>query len=222
MSLLIAKKNSSALWSNLNFFQWRFPPNGRNNLQIIDSLFRHQCRHTKDEQTTIMLKECQNRVNSMALLHEKLYQSTDLTKIDFAGYIRSLAASLFDSYASHTNGPTLKLNIADISLDIETALPCGLIVNELVSNCLKYAFVSGEQGTISIDFHCKNNHNFLLIVKDNGVGLPKDFDFRQLQSLGLKLVRSLIRQVNGSLKINGSDGAEFIIKFTGLKNDVRE
>lgn len=151
----------------------------------------------------------------MALLHEKLYQSTDLSKIDLAGYIRSLVASLFDSYASNTDSPIFKLNIANISLDIETALPCGLIVNELVTNCLKYAFVSGQQGVVSIDFQYETSHKFLLIVKDNGVGLPKDFDFCQLQSLGLKLVRSLIKQVDGSLKINSNDGTEFRIQFTG-------
>lgn len=193
----------------------------KNNLQVINSLFRHQCRHTNDRRTTEILKQCQNRVNSIALLHEQLYQSKDLSKIEFARYIRSLVSNLFDSYIFNAN-TTLKLNVAEIFLDIETALPCGLIINELVFNSLKYAFPAGGEGEVQIEFHYENNHNFLLIVSDNGVGFPKDFDFQNIQSLGLKLVKSLVKQLGGTIEINGSDGTEFIITFTGVKDGIRD
>lgn len=190
----------------------------KNNLQIIDSLFRHQFRHTQDRQTTEVLKECQNRVNSMALLHEKLYQSKDLSKINLAGYIRSLLANLFNSYSFNTNLIDLKIEVDNIFVDFETALPCGLIVNELVSNSLKYAFPLGKEGAIQIKFHQKDFQNFMLMVKDDGVGLPKGFNFNQLQSLGLKLVRSLVRQLGGQLEINSNRGTEFLINFTNQVN----
>lgn len=193
----------------------------KNNLQVIDSLFRHQCRHAKDKQTIEVLKECQNRVNSMAMLHEKLYQSQDLSKINSDEYITSIVANLVDSYSCNADLTSLKINIEDIVLDIETALYCGLIVNELVSNSFKYAFPPGKQGEIHINFYSGDAHNLILSVKDNGVGLPISFDLQKSQSLGLKLVRSFVRQLGGDLEINRSGGTEFMITFTYEKDEIR-
>jgi len=193
----------------------------KNNLQVIDSLFRHQRRHIKDKRTNEILKECQNRVISMALLHEKIYQSKDLSKVDFSGYIRSLVANLIDSHAINVNLPILEIEIADVFLEISTALPCGLIVNELVSNALKYAFDSTESGKIYISFRPVNDGKFLLIVKDNGIGLPKDLEFHNPQSLGLKLVKSLVRQLQGFMNVNCCEGTEFQITLSGVRDDTR-
>lgn len=191
----------------------------KNNLQIIDSLFRHQCRNITEKHTIEILQECQNRVKSMALLHEKLYQSEDLAKIAIAAYIQSLVGNLSDSYSLNGNLFITEININQIFLDIETALPCGLIINELVSNCFKYAFPTGK-GKINIDFYTVTPHKFRLIVKDNGIGLPANFDFYNTKSLGLKLVRSLVRQLGGTIEINSSGGTEFIIEFIGERNDI--
>lgn len=186
----------------------------KNNLQVIDSLFRHQCRYIKNEQVTQIIKECQSRVSSMALLHEKLYQSKDLTNIDFADYVKNLANNLFDSYKFIVNSPILKLDIENISLDVESCLSCGLIINELVTNSLKYAFLPNVIGKINIKFFALNLNTYNLIVNDDGVGLPIDLNIDRINSLGLKLVKSFTQQLNGELKLNRERGTEFIITFT--------
>jgi PAS domain S-box-containing protein len=187
----------------------------KNNLQVIDSLFRHQCRHIKEPRITQILKECQNRVGSMALLHEKLYQSKDLAHIDLAEYIQSLVANLYDSYRINDISPTLKLNVKSSFTELGIALNCGLIINELVSNCLKYAFPKGKTGYLQIQLIDDEKGNFTLIVRDNGIGLPEDFDLEQTNSLGLKLVKSFVRQLQGTIEVNTDRGTEFIILFTG-------
>ncbi len=192
----------------------------KNNLQIIDSLFRHQCRHIKNEQAVQVLKECQNRVVSMSLLHEKLYQSKNLSSIDFVDYVKSLTANLLDSYSNHNNSPHLIIDVERILLDFELALNCGLIINELITNSLKYAFSANVSGEIKISFFVPNNHEYNLIVQDNGVGFPDDFDLEKVKSLGLKLVRSLIRQIDGKIEINNSSGALLKIVFPVKKCDI--
>jgi PAS domain S-box-containing protein len=187
----------------------------KNNLQVIDSLFRHQCRQTKEAQLVLILKECQNRVGSMALLHEKLYQSKDLAKIELADYIQSIVSNLLYSYSFNGNTPEIKFDIEPVFLELETALSCGLIVNELISNCLKYAFSSVNNGKIKISLFIYEKTDFRLIVKDNGIGFPADFDLENSKTLGLKIVKSLTRQLGGSLELNSQKGTEFIITFKG-------
>lgn len=191
----------------------------KNNLQIIDSLFRHQCRKIKDQHIIEILKQCQNRVYSMALLHEKLYQSKDLSTINFPEYIKSIVCNLFDTQSFKRPLPKIISNIADNFLNIETALPCGLIINELVSNCYKYAFPKDEQGEININFYT-NNEELVLSVKDNGIGISEDFDINKTQTLGLRLVKSLVRQLNGAIAINSSGGTEFIITIPRVKDAI--
>lgn len=187
----------------------------KNNLQIIDSLFRHQCRYIKEAKVTQILKECQNRVSSMALLHEKLYQSKDLARIDVAEYLKSLIANLYESYKVNDISPILKVNVKSIFVELEIALTCGLIINELVSNCLKYAFPKGRTGYLQIQLIDDENGNFNLIVKDNGIGLPEDFALEKTNSLGLKLVKSFVRQLEGAIEVNTDRGTEFTILFRG-------
>lgn len=185
----------------------------KNNLQIIDSLFRHQCRYLTEPTIIQILKECQNRVSSMALLHEKLYQSKDLAHIDVGEYLQSLVANLYDFYRINGVSPTVEIDVKSIFVELEIALTCGLIVNELVSNCLKYAFPNGKKGYLKIQLIDDEQENLTLTVKDNGIGLPKDFVLEKTKSLGLKLVKSFVRQLQGTIEVNSDRGTEFTILF---------
>ncbi|MDZ7290528.1 MAG: PAS domain S-box protein [candidate division KSB1 bacterium] len=183
----------------------------KNNLQIISSLLNLQAGYIEDGRACEMFKESRNRVKSMALIHEKLYQSKDFAKIDFAEYIRHLTAHLFRSYGVNSHAIALQVNIDKVLLDIETAIPCGLIINELVSNSLKYAFPSGTNGEIRIDLHSDYDGKLVLLVSDNGIGFPKSLDFRNTESLGLQLVSTLTDQLNGSIELDRSAGTSFKI-----------
>lgn len=185
----------------------------KNNLQIISSLLNLQAAYLKDNQALEIFKESQNRIESMALIHEKLYQSKDLAKIDFSDYIQDLVINLFCAYEVHSDAITLKLNIGDVFLGINAAIPCGLIINELVSNSLKYAFPAGRLGEICIDLHSVSDNKFALTVSDNGIGFPKELDFRNTESLGLQIVIDLITQLSGTIDIDSNKGTKFKIIF---------
>jgi PAS domain S-box-containing protein len=190
----------------------------KNNLQVISSLLSLKAGTIKDRETLQIFKECQSRVRSMALLHEKLYQSGDLASIDFSAYVRELAATLFGSYGVEPGNISLEVCAPGILLGIDSAVPCGLIVNELVSNCLKHAFPGGRPGEIRIELVRRDDNNLnklVLRVSDNGVGLPEDIDFENLGSLGLRIVRTLTEQLNGALEFDNSGGTQFTISFTG-------
>jgi PAS domain S-box-containing protein len=186
----------------------------KNNLQVISSLLNLQSRYVRDRQALEMFKESQNRVRSMALIHEKLYQSEDLARIDIAGYIRDLITSLFRSYGASAAAVKVKTDVHDILLDINTAIPCGLIINELVSNSLNHAFPDGRQGQIKIAMHHINEDRIELIVSDTGRGFPKDIDFRNTESLGMQLVITLAEQLDGTIELDGSKGTAFGIRFS--------
>ena len=185
----------------------------KNNLQVISSLVDLQISDSTDAQVLQILKEIQNRIQSMALIHEELHQSEDMARINFGEYIQSLTAYLYQTYGAQLAGITLKSNVDDIFLDIDTAMPCGLIVNELVSNSLKYAFTEELRGEIRIDFHSDTDNHLTLTVSDNGVGFPQDLDFRKTKSLGLRLVVMLTEQLDGTIKLDRSDGTKFEITF---------
>ncbi|MDP2993004.1 MAG: ATP-binding protein, partial [Deltaproteobacteria bacterium] len=143
--------------------------------------------------------------------------SGDLARIDFAQYIRSLAADLFRSYGVSSGAITLKINAGDVLLGIDRAIPCGLIVNELVSNSLKHAFPAGKKGEIQINLRSDNDNGFTLTLSDNGVGFPKDLDFRNAETLGLQLVITLVKQIEGTIELDRSGGTEFKITFARYK-----
>ena len=184
----------------------------KNNIQVISSLLALQSRHSRDEHTVQMFKDSQGRVDSIALVHEKLYQSQDLANIDFADYVRSLADALFNAYMVNSSILTLEINAEDVALDVNTAIPCGLIVNELVSNCLKHAFPNGRQGTIRIELHSHKDDKLTLIVSDNGIGFPAP-DFTNAQTLGLQLVATLVRQLRGTIELDRNGETTFRITF---------
>jgi two-component sensor histidine kinase len=183
----------------------------KNNLTIISSLLNLQSRHINDKEALGVFRESQNRARSMALIHEKLYRSDDLRKIDFGEYIRSLTIELFNSYRA-SQGIELNMDIANINLDINTAVPLALIVNEIVTNSLKYAFPDKKTGNVSVSFG-KDNDELKLIVEDNGIGFPMDLDFRNTNSLGMQLVNSLTEQIKGNIKLERDEGTKFIIDF---------
>ncbi len=194
----------------------------KNNMQVISSLLKLQSRNVKDKQQIEMLKESQNRIKAMALIHEKLYRSKDLANIDFNDYIKNLVNDLFLSYKVSTGKVALKMNIETVSFGIDTAIPCGLIVNELVSNSLKYAFPKGKDGEIKISLRTLEEGDIELIVSDNGVSIPKDLDFRNTESLGLRLITNLAeKQLQGKVELNRNKGTEFQIKFKETKYKER-
>ncbi|WAC05308.1 MAG: PAS domain S-box protein [Methanoregula sp.] len=182
----------------------------KNNLQIIISLLNLQSRYIEDEKISQVIKESQNRIRAMALVHEKLYQSTDIAGIDLDNYCRFLGDSLFRFYGMSQKGIILNIRIHDINVDINTAIPVGLIVNELVSNSLKHAFPDGRKGEISIAIQ-RQDHTLTLIYKDDGVGIPDNFDWRNAKSLGLRLVISLVEQLSGTIELDRTAGTAFTI-----------
>ena len=184
----------------------------KNNLQIVSSLLNLQSKYIKDEEAREKLKESQNRVKAMALIHEKLYQSVNLAGINFAEYIKSLLNDLLYSYRTNPN-VKLTIDVGDVLADIDKAIPCGLIVNELVLNSLKYAFPEGEGGEIRIALSSDNN-SCRLMISNNGVPFPEDLDFRNVKSLGLQLACALVDQLKGTIELDRSGGTEFRITFS--------
>ncbi|MDB9372818.1 PAS domain-containing protein [Nodularia sphaerocarpa] len=189
----------------------------KNNLGIVSGLLQMQCRRTQDSHATDILKDSQNRIASIALVHEKLYGSEELAHIDFAQYIPDLTTHLFDSYNVSSQRIQLNIQVDHASLDIETAIPCGLIINELVSNALKYAFPDHRSGEIQVRFSQESSGHLTLILRDNGVGLPTDLDSKKAKTLGLTLVQGLVKQIRGTLEINCQQGTEFKITFTNSR-----
>ena len=185
----------------------------KNNLQVISSLLDLQSQYIEERSTLDLFRESQNRVKSMALVHEKLYQSQDFASINFIEYIENLTSYLFQVYAVVAGTIALELNIDKVNLTIDTAIPCGLIISELVSNALKYAFPSGRQGTIQVALRAESGDYYTIVVKDNGIGLPTNLNLKTSKSLGLQLVNVLTEQLEGTLELDCSSGTEFTIRF---------
>ncbi|GAB1544717.1 hypothetical protein NUACC21_73930 [Scytonema sp. NUACC21] len=189
----------------------------KNNLQVISSLLNLQSEYIKDKDDLEIFQQSQMRIESMALIHQKLYQSQDLARIDFGEYIRDLVASLFSSYEVNTNVIALTVNIKNVLLSLDAAIPCGLIITELVSNSLKYAFPKGRTGEICIEIQLESNMFYTLKVKDNGIGLPSEFNLKNITSLGLQLVEALTNQLLGNIQMNTKSGVEVLITFPILE-----
>ena len=230
----------------------------KNNMQVISSLLKLQSYHIEDPALKAIFKDSENRIKSMALVHERLYRTEDLAHIDFGEYIKNLAVDIFHSFGANASHVRLRVDAEGISLPIDTAIPCGLIINELITNALKYAFPFGQgrpgdrkgelaiemkrieklsiddrQLTIKNQLPETNNQELTilnpqssidnpqssieLIVRDNGIGMPEDLDFKTAHSLGLNLVTSLAKQIRGEVKLNREGGTEWRIKF-GMKD----
>lgn len=185
----------------------------KNNMQIMSSLLDLQAATIQDEQVLELFKESQGRIKSMALIHERLYGSKDLAHIDFADYVESLTHHLLHSYGAVANNVTLNLDIGPLLLSIETAIPCGLIINELISNAFKHAFPNGRSGKIWVELDPAGDSQLSLVVRDDGVGLPPDFDFYRTSSLGITLVNTLVKQIEGSIELESKAGTAVKIIF---------
>jgi PAS domain S-box-containing protein len=188
----------------------------KNNLQVISSLLNLQATQIRDKETAQVFRDSQSRVKAMSLVHERLYQSSDLARIDFAGYVQDVTHHLLRSYQSGPRGVRLKVDVDPVSLNIDTAIPCALIINELVSNALKYAFPNGRDGEIRIRMNQIGTDDLNLSISDNGIGFPAGISWEHTDSLGLQLVRSLTDQLNGSIQCQLDKGAKFDIRFRPL------
>ena len=186
----------------------------KNNMQVITTLLMFQSDKIKDKRYADMFKESQDRIRSMALVHEKLYQAQSFAQIDFKEYVNSLVNSLFRSYGAKPDIIALQIDVEDVSLELESAIPCGLIINELVSNALKYAFPEEREGEIRIVLYSINTGELVLEVSDNGIGMPEELDIRNTESIGLHLVTILSEdQLEGRIELNKIDGTNFRIRF---------
>ncbi len=190
----------------------------KNNLQVISSLLNLQSNYVDDEKALEVFRESRNRVKTMALIHERLYQSKDLNKIDFGNYLQSLCHDLFSSYNISESKIKLKIDAGGIFFEIDTAIICGLIVNELVSNSLKHAFPGSKKGEINVILNEENKIYFLKVI-DNGVGFPSEINFTECNTLGLRLVSTLTEQLGGNISLNREGLTEFVISF---KTDTAE
>ncbi|MBC1236678.1 PAS domain S-box protein [Nostoc sp. 2RC] len=186
----------------------------KNNLQVISSLLNLQSAYITDKQDLAIFQQSQQRIASIALIHEKLYQSQDLARINFREYTQDLVASLFTAYEVNEDNIAVNINITeDVLLGLDTAIPCSLIIHELVSNSLKYAFPANTNGSICIQLYLSDDNNLILKVSDDGVGLPPDFDLQKIASLGLQLVDALTYQLAGTINITGENGVQCQLKF---------
>ena len=190
----------------------------KNNLQVINSLINLQTERIRDEESLYIFEKCKNRINSIALVHEKLYESEDLANINFGEYVRTLTTQMFSACPPRLSAVRLEINASDVFLKINQAIPCSLIINELVMNAMKYAFPQDQEGEIVIEFKSTNKGKITLVVADNGVGLPDNFDMNKSETLGMQIINAFVKKLNGSIEINRSSGSKFTIQFQ-LKSD---
>lgn len=210
----------------------------KNNLQLISSLLSLQSASNPSQQVITAFQDSQSRIDSIALVHKKLYSSEDFAQVDLNDYIHDLAASLFSVYGADAEGTQLQVDVEDVSIGIDVAIPLGLIINELISNCLKHAFPRSSNGPAGLKdrvlarrsgvIHLSLNGPvgdaglYVLIVGDNGVGFPQDLDFHHTTSLGLQLVTTLVKQLGGAIELQRAGGTEFKISFPAAKHERRQ
>lgn len=195
----------------------------KNNMQVISSLLKLQSGYVKNKEALELFKNSQNRVKTMALVHEKLYRSKNLSDIDIGDYIKNLVQHIMATYLVSTKIIKINYDISDVYLDLNSAVPCGLILNELISNACKYAFSDGREGIINVSFKVIEDSKYLFTVSDNGIGLPKNFKLEDSTTLGMQLVYSLTLQLHGKIEVDNNNGASFAICFEHKKkpkNDV--
>ena len=184
----------------------------KNNLQVISSILNLQSSYVNDPKTLEILRESQQRIKSMSFIHETIYRTADFSRLEFMDYIKTIASNLIQSYRTAATRVDFIPDMQSVGLNLDQAIPCGLIINELVSNALKYAFKGRKKGTLTVILKEENN-DVILAVKDDGVGLPKDFAFEKNNSLGIQLVYALLEQIDATMKVDQSNGTEFFIRF---------
>jgi two-component sensor histidine kinase len=187
----------------------------KNNFQVVVSLLHLQSRQIADGDARAMFLDCEGRIRSMSLVHEKLYRSDNLARIDFGEYVRDLAGEIRHLYGRHSPSPALRISVDPVELEVTQAVPCGLIVSELLSNAYKHAFPADTPGReIRVSLRCAGDERVECAVCDNGVGIPEGLDLRSTPSLGWSLVRMLAEdQLGGTIGINGGAGTEVVVRF---------
>ncbi|HYY15343.1 MAG TPA: histidine kinase dimerization/phosphoacceptor domain -containing protein, partial [Gammaproteobacteria bacterium] len=192
----------------------------KNNLQVICSLLSLQSDELQDPYTRQQFEDSQHRIRSMALVHETLYQTMDLARIDFAHYVRTLTSQLIGAYDTLAGRVTLTTQLDELLLEIDQAIPCGLLLNELVTNCLKHAFPDGRAGEIRIELHADAHARVTLRVSDTGVGLPQAVDFHNPRSLGLQLITTLTEQLEGAITVKRGSGTIIEVTFSTRTSEL--
>jgi two-component sensor histidine kinase len=185
----------------------------KNSLQVVSSLLRLEAGRIDDPSVNEMLQATQNRIRSMAIIHQTLYQSKDFARVDFHAFLESFVPTLIQSYSIHPEEIFLDFHVNEVRLPIDAAIPCGLIVNELISNALKHAFPDGRRGTITIEFLQQAGDHVTLSVEDDGVGVPEDFSFENSETLGIQLVYMLAGQLGGEVAVQHSPLTKFVVRF---------
>jgi len=192
----------------------------KNNLQIIHSLINLQIRKIADRQAVNLLKECQSRIRTIAIVHEKMYQLGDLTRVDIGSYLADLMRHIAQMYLTDSSAINIIVNVKDVFLSIDQAIPCALLINELVSNSLKYAFPKRKDGEINIDMSAGDSGKYVLCVRDNGIGLPAKTNVDGASSLGMQLVTTFVNQLRGRIELENKGGACFKITFARSEKEA--
>ena len=185
----------------------------KNNLQIISSLLNLQSGCLDDEVAINAIKESQNRIRSMALVHENLYRSESLARVNFREYMNSLTNFLMASFREKSSGIRLELNLDQVFLSVDQAIPSGLIVNELISNCMKHAFPEGKNGLVQVELKSLEDGRVSFLVRDDGIGLTPCWKISETETMGMKLVTALVKQLRGTIEVESSQGSAFKISF---------
>jgi PAS domain S-box-containing protein len=185
----------------------------KNNLLVIQNLIKLHSVQIADQEAQGAFRDIESRISSISIIHERLSYASSQTDVNFREYIQSLATQVFNTYQVDAPNVRLSLDVPDVTLDVDTVMPCGLIVNELVTNSFKYAFPDHREGEISIGLEHNGNGDFALVISDNGIGIPKDTDLESLSSLGIQLVMALTRQIEGDLELDRDNGTRFRISF---------
>ncbi len=193
----------------------------KNNFQVISSLLNLQSKRSSSPELKLILDESRSRITSMAKIHEKLYRSDEIEKVSMKEHLRDVVNGLVELYNGRSKLVRFTIDVEDILLPLDKAIPCSLIVNELVSNCLKYAFTDYEESSVSVNLKCFNEA-FELSVKDNGKGLPEGFSIAGNDTLGLLIVNTLVTQINGEITFENNSGASFIISFPGCFSEIKK
>lgn len=188
----------------------------KNNLQIVMSLLNTQSAFLKNNAALAAIRESQNRVQAIALIHQKLYSSSNVAYIDIAVYIKELVNYLADSYDAHDRGIRFEQQIEPVKMDVTQAIPIGLMLNEAITNAIKYAFPH-RRGFINISLGTIDDNNMMLNIADDGIGLPEDFDMKEASSLGMEMMKALSKQLDGNLKIEDNDGVVITFVFPAEK-----
>jgi PAS domain S-box-containing protein len=187
----------------------------KNNLQVISSLLSMQARYLPDAEARAIFAQSQNRVQSIALVHEQLYRSADLSHVHFEGYVQSLIENLFYTYGAAERGIACEIDVGGVQLSVDQAIPCGLLINELVTNALKHGFPSGRRGLIRVLLCADRSGTLHLTVADDGVGIPRDFDLHDTRSLGLDLIFTFAEQLDAVIEVEREAGTAFVLRFPG-------